>query len=242
MIYKARQSQLAYGRPLGVMVLEERIPCPPGVPGNPTTFDFPIMYEVVRGVSAADLKGPNPDPEPFLRAARNLAERGACAIVGGCGLMVVHQDALASASPIPVHTSSLMLLPLLLATTPRDAQVGVIVSRRHGFEDRLLGKAGPVDLDRVAIGGMDGRPCFEAAICDEIGALDFDAVTREFTEAMAEFRANNPKVAALLLECVDLPPYAHAVQSAVDLPIYDVTTLAQFARSGFARMAFSGIF
>ena len=67
MIYRARKQQLDYGRPIGIMALEEHIPCPPGVPGNPTTFDFPVCYEIVRGVSAAELvHDPNPDPEPFI--------------------------------------------------------------------------------------------------------------------------------------------------------------------------------
>ena len=73
MIYRARKQQLDYGRPIGIMALEEHIPCPPGVPGNPTTFDFPVCYEIVRGVSAAELvHNPNPDPEPFIAAGQAL--------------------------------------------------------------------------------------------------------------------------------------------------------------------------
>src|SRR5271170_4832038 len=42
MIYRAHERQLSYGRPIGILTLEEHIPCPPGTPGNPTTFAHPV--------------------------------------------------------------------------------------------------------------------------------------------------------------------------------------------------------
>ena len=78
MLYTARKQQYAYGQPIGVLVLEEHIPCPPGTPGNPTTFPFPVIYECVDGVSAAHLRdAANPGGlAAFMRAAQVLVDKG----------------------------------------------------------------------------------------------------------------------------------------------------------------------
>lgn len=243
MIYTVRDRQLGYGRPVGILVLEENIPCPPGVPGNPTTFDFPVCYEVVRGISASALiTDLAPDPEPFMTAGRALVEKGASAILGGCGLMVVHQAALAQALPVPVLTSSLLQLPWALAMTGGGAKIGIVMSRAGNLQPRHLAMAGVENPQRLVVAGMEGCPAFEAAICDECGELDFAAVQAELVGVVKALVAANPAIAAILLECVDLPPYAAGVQAAVSLPVYDVTTLARFAQSAIVRAPFSGIY
>ena len=243
MIYRARGIQLGYGRPIGILALEEHIPCPPGVPGNPTTFDFPVCYEIVRGASAGELANdPDPDPAPFIAAGRALVERGAAAIIGGCGLMIVHQDALARALAVPVMTSSLLQLPLLLSLIAPPARIGVIASSAANLKPRHLTLAGVTDPARIVLGGMDGRPAFRAAICDESGELDFAAVEAELVAAASELVTRDPAIGALLLECVDLPPYAAAAQAATGRPVFDVTTLARFAHSGLVRSGFAGVY
>ena len=52
----------------------------------------------------------------------------------------------------------------------------------------------------------------------------------------------HPEVKALLFECVDLPPYAHAVQEAVGLPVFDITTLIGHFRSALVRYPFTGVY
>lgn len=243
MIYKVRDRQLGYGRPVGILVLEEHIPCPPGVPGNPTTFEFPVCYEVVRGVSASDfVTAVAPDPAPFIEAGRALVAKGASTIVGGCGLMIVHQAALADALKVPVLTSSLLQLPWILAMIGGDARVGVVMSRAGNLQPHHLAMAGLQDANRLVVAGMEGCPAFEAAICDECGELDFAKVQGELVGVAKALVAANPSVAAILLECVDLPPYAAAVQDAVSLPVFDVTTLARYTQSAIVRAPFRGIY
>jgi Asp/Glu/hydantoin racemase len=52
----------------------------------------------------------------------------------------------------------------------------------------------------------------------------------------------HPLVKAIVLECVDLPPYAHAVQEAVGLPVFDMTTLIGHVHSALVRSPFVGIY
>ena len=36
--------------------------------------------------------------------------------------------------------------------------------------------------------------------------------------------ARHPEVAAIVLECTNMPPYADAVRAATGLPVHDITT------------------
>ena len=47
------QACAALAVPLGVLMLQTRFPRPPGDIGHPASFDFPVLYRVVQGASAA---------------------------------------------------------------------------------------------------------------------------------------------------------------------------------------------
>jgi hypothetical protein len=243
MIYRARESQLSYGRPIGIIVLEERIPCPPGTPGNPTTFSYPVCYEVARGVSASGLRETVPEGlESFIAAGRRLVDRGAWAVAGNCGLMIVHQAALARALPVPVLLSSLIQLPLIARMLSPEAAIGVVASGATSLSAEHLRLARAGSDARVVLASMEGQPAFAAAVREERGELDFAAVTAEAVQVARTLAARHPEVKALLFECVDLPPYAHAVQEAVGMPVFDMTTLIDHYHSALVRKPFSGVY
>jgi hypothetical protein len=243
MIYRARERQMSYGRPIGILALEETIPCPPGTPGNPTTFAHPVIYEVVKGVDISSLQNLNePDSSgPFLAAAQVLADKGVSAIAGNCGLMIVHQAAISQAVPVPVLMSSLLLLPLIARMIGPGGKVGLVASNSRGLKNEHLALAGAAETP-IALATMEGRPYFRAAIGSQTGELDFDKVEAEVVEVGRGLVAENPDVGAILLECVDMPPYAHAVQEAVGLPVFDITTLIGFAHAAIVRRPFVGIY
>jgi hypothetical protein len=241
MLFTVRKQQNGYGRPLGILVLKEHIPCPPGTAGNPTTFPFPVVYECVEGVSAAQLRdATHPGGlAAFIRAAQVLVDKGVCAVLGGCGLMVVHQRELARALPVPVLTSSLLQLPLIAATLGPEAQIGVIASSATSLSAEHLRLSG-APQGRTVLGSMEGRAAFTDAVMNESGVLDFERVRAEVIEVGRDLVARHPSLAALLLECVDLPPYAAALQEAVERPVFDITTLAAWAAAGVRRSVFIG--
>jgi hypothetical protein len=241
MLYTVRKQQYGYGRPIGILVLREHIPCPPGTPGNPTTFPFPVIYECVEGCDAAQLRdAARPGGSAaFIRAAQVLVDKGVRAIVGGCGLMVVHQRELARTLPVPVLTSSLLQLPLIAATLGPEAQIGVVASSGASLSAEHLRISGAPE-GRTVLGSMQGKPGFTDAVMNESGVLDFERVCAEVIEVGRDLVAQHPRVAALLLECVDLPPYAAALQAAIERPVFDITTLAAWAAAGVRRSAFIG--
>ncbi len=243
MIYRVREPQLSYGRPIGIIVLEERIPCPPGTPGNPTTFPFPVCYEIARGVSTNALRQEQPAGlESFIDAGRRLVERGAWAIAGNCGLMIVHQEAMARALPAPVLLSSLLQVPLIARMLGPEDAIGILVSGANSLNAQHLELARAGTDARIVLASMQGKPYFSAAVCDERGELDFEGVTAEAVEVARALVSKHPEVRALLFECVDLPPYAYAVQEAVGLPVFDMTTLIGHFHSALVRSPFKGVY
>jgi hypothetical protein len=243
MIYRAREPQTSYGRPIGIIVLEERIPCPPGTPGNPTTFSYPVCYEVARSVSTAALRhAPPAGIESFIAAGQRLVDRGAWAIAGNCGLMIVHQEALARALPVPVLLSSLLQVPLIARMLGPESAIGIIVSSENSLSAEHLRLARAGSDARIVLASMEGKPHFSAAVCDESGELDFEGVTAEAVEVARSLVGGHPEVKVLLFECVDLPPYAHAVQEAVGLPVFDMTTLISHFHSALVRNPFLGVY
>jgi len=51
---------------------------------------------------------------------------------------------------------------------------------------------------------------------------------------------DHPDIGAIVLECSDLPPYAHAVQAAVQRPVFDFFTMIQYIHTSLVRTPFTG--
>lgn len=221
----------AAGFPLGIIMMETHVPYPPGSPNNARTFDVPVVYEVVPGASMdALIYSPQVDllRERFLEAGRRLVDKGVKAILGGCGFMVLFQEDLARALPVPVFSSSLIQLPQISAATG-GRTVGIVTASAESLTQRHLDIAtGGQDL-ALAVVGLEDGPAFSAAIHQQTGVLDTDAVESEVVAAALDLQARFPDLGAILLECTDLPPYAGAVHRETRLPVFDVFTLAQWA-------------
>jgi hypothetical protein len=95
---------------------------------------------------------------------------------------------------------------------------------------------------RIVTASMQGKPYFTAAVCEERGELDFERVTAEAVDAARGLMLEHPDVRTLLFECVDLPPYANAVQDAVGLPVFDITTLIGHFHAALVRPRFTGVY
>ncbi len=50
----------------------------------------------------------------------------------------------------------------------------------------------------------------------------------------------NPEIGAIVLECTNMPPYAKAIQEAVELPVFDIVTLTNWVYSAFVKKEFEG--
>jgi Asp/Glu/hydantoin racemase len=242
MKYFARAGQSSYGQAVGVIVLEDHIPYPPGCPGNATTFSYPVRYEIARGVSIDSLKVPGTpeSAQPFLEAGRALIRQGARAITGNCGLMVAHQEYLAANLDVPVAMSSLLQLPFVASLLAPGEKIGLLASSKRNLKPHHLSVA-TRNLDvPIVMGDMDGYEGFNDAVMLECGELDFAKVKTEVVSSAIRLIESDRSIKALIFECTDLPPYAYAVQQATGLPVFDIITMIDLVSSAVVRRRFQG--
>ncbi|MGZ5207344.1 MAG: aspartate/glutamate racemase family protein, partial [Caldimonas sp.] len=66
---------------------------------------------------------------------------------------------------------------------------------------------------------------FRRTLLDNRRLLDAAEAEAATVAAAARLVARHPEVAAIVLECTNMPPYADAVRAATRLPVHDIATL-----------------
>lgn len=231
------------GATIGVLCLESHFPKPPGHIKNPSSLPFPVLYEMIDGVTVPDLLN-NPTPEllePFLTGARKLEREGVRAITGSCGFLALFQRELAAAVDIPVFASSLIQVPLAFQMTGASAPVGILTADASALTDAHFEAIGAGDIP-VAIQGMqDSTEFAEVILKYQRTAMDTDLIEAEVLQAARTLKARAPAIRSLVLECTDLPPYAHSLQAELQMPVFDLTTLTTMVHNVMTRQQYSGL-
>jgi Asp/Glu/hydantoin racemase len=210
---------------LGVLMLDTRFPRIVGDIGNPATFDFDVRYATVRGASPQRVVRERDALllQPFIAAGRALVRDGATAITTSCGFLVMFQHELQAALPVPVWTSSLLLLPELQASLAPGSTVGVLTADADwlGAEHlRCAGAAADTPIEGLAAGCS-----FQRTLLNDQTWLDAAAARQATVDSAIRLVAVRPEVAAIVLECTNMPPYADAVRAATGRPVHDITSL-----------------
>jgi hypothetical protein len=242
MIYYGRNGQYTGGEAIGILTLESSpVAFIPGDVNNASTYPFPIRYQHVKGFSVQKAIGK--DPSIFgslLEAAQALQVQGVRAITGGCGFMGIHQSRLAKQMAVPVFLSSLIQIPFISTMLGSGAQVGIITADGRNLTNDLLKQVGVFEASNLRIAGLEDRPCFYGFGIQETGCLDVEAVKMEVVETAQKLVADHPGIGALLLECSLLPPYARAVQEAVNLPVFDYVTMIKYVFTAVVQQSYRG--
>lgn len=231
-----------YGESIGILILDAAYPCVPGNVGNASTFDFPVRYKVVKNASIDRLLNQQ-DPsllDPFIDAARELQDEGVKAVTGACGFMALFQRQVVDALDIPVFLSSLLQIPFIYQMLPRGRKIGVISADSSALTFEHFSSVGINPDIPLILGGMENQKEFREAVLLEKGTLDSDQIKREVVEVAEEMVYKDPDIAVIVLECSDLPPYAAAVQAAVNRPVFDFITMIQYVHSALVRRQFQG--
>jgi Asp/Glu/hydantoin racemase len=236
----ARGGKSIYGAPLGILMLEARFPRIPGDMGNARTWPFPVLYRVVRGATPERvvLQGAAGLLPDFLAAAADLVDLGAEAITTNCGFLALFQRELAAHVRVPVATSALMQVPWVQATLPPGKRVGVITVSADSLTSRHLEAAG-VPLDTPLVGTETGQEFFRVLIKAEKEDLDVGLAREDIIEAGRTLVARHADIGAIVLECTNMPPYAHALREAIGLPVFDIYSLIGWFHSGLRPRDFT---
>ena len=229
----AKGGKAVYGAPLGILMLEAKFPRIPGDMGNATTWPFPVLYRVVKGASPEKvvLKGADGLLRDFLDAAADLVAQGAEAITTNCGFLALFQRELAAHVQVPVATSALMQVPWVQATLPPGKRVGVVSVSAQSLTPRHLEAAG-VPLDTPIAGTENGQEFFRVLILGEKQDLDVALAAKDILDAARGLIALHPDIGAIVLECTNMPPYAHALQATLGIPVYDIYSLIIWLHAG----------
>ncbi len=224
---------------LGVLMLDTHFPRVPGDVGNAATWPWPVRYrtvqgaigtEVVRDLRSERLLG------PFVEAALELEQEGVSLITTSCGFLVLFQHELQARLRAPILTSSLLQVPWLLALLPPSRQIGVLTIEGTSLGQRHLEAAGIAELERVAIVGIDeAGGYFSRQILGDQAELDTGRAAEEHEIATRLLLERHPRVGAIVLECTNMPPYADRIRALSGLPVYDLTTLVDWALRGYGK-------
>ena len=123
----------------------------------------------------------------------------------------------------------------------RRRKVGILTASGPNLTDRHLEAVGAGDIP-VAIQGMEDYPEFREVILEgQRTNMDTAKVESEVLAAAKKLVKSNNDLGAIVLECTDMPPYAHALQKATDLPVFDLTTLAVMIHDVVLRTQYQGI-
>ena len=210
---------------VGVIMLNTGFPRPPGDIGNPETFAGTALYEVVGTATVARLQaGDGTDLlDGFLAARDRLVARGAGIVTTSCGILVLHQAALAQGCPVPVLTSALLAIPRIEAAT--GTRVGVLAMDARSITPAHLAAAG-ARPDTPVAGLESGRELYPTLRRNDArDQLDPARAEADVIAAGRDLLRIAPDIGAIVVECTNLPPYSDALARATGLPVHDILTL-----------------
>lgn len=220
---------------IGIIMLDTVFPRIPGDIGNRETFDFPVIHQIVTGATP-ELVVRRPDRsliEPFVEAARSLAQRGAAAITTSCGFLAIFQQELAGAVEIPVFSSSLIQIHLARVLATPGQKIGVLTASRNSLTRAHLEGVGAAGSS-LAIQGMDDMPEFTSVFLGGKTTLDRAACRVEMIAAAEKLITEHPEVGPIVLECTNMPPYSGDIRRATGRPVFDVVTLTRHVYDSLA--------
>jgi len=244
-LYTARPDQTAYGYPIGIISAQWHIPFIPGDVNHAASFDYPVRYLPVEVPGAAILRGEAAVERytgTIVAAARRLEAEGVRAITSNCGFFGLWQRAVADAVSVPVFMSSLLMVPFIGSLIGTGRKVGVVVANSEGVTAQLRQAVGIGPDEPAVIAGLESFQHFRSVVLQESGKLDSDVMAAEVTQACQELLIDHPEIGALLLECSDLPVYAHAVHEACGVPVFDWVALIDFVERTVVPRRYAGIY
>jgi aspartate/glutamate racemase len=234
------------GVTIGLVQVRADLPMMPGNMGNATTFDFPMVYREMNVDNVFDLMKPEMTKnftDGIVEAAKWLELQGVSAIMGNCGFFAHYQNVVQDRIDTPFFSSSLMMLPMMVQSLPRNKKVGVLTANgpllQSGQAMENCGLSRELQASRVVIEGCQDDPEF-ASVMSLTGKLNANRFERDILEGIKRLLKKDKDIAMILLECTELPPHAVAVQKMVKMPVWDYTSLTNWIYSGCVRRPFVG--
>jgi len=214
---------------IGIILLDTKFPRLPGDVGSPGTFAFPVLFERVKGAGPSRVVKERDRSliSSFVEAARVLEKRGAKAITTSCGFLALWQKEISAEVEIPVFTSSLLQVPWAYQVTGRRGRIGVLTVDEASLTREHFQGAGAGDIPYV-VRGMKEESEFCRVFVGNTPDINVKKAESEVATEAAVLTKENPDVAAIVLECTNMPVFGKAVRKAVEVPVFDIITLTNY--------------
>ncbi len=216
---------------LGILMLDTRFPRVQGDVGNAASFDFPVRYRRVKSATpdAIVLRDSRMWVDAFIREGQALVAAGCTGLATTCGFLTLVREDVAKACGVPVASSALQQVPMIAASLPPGRTVGILTISKASLTDAHLSAAGIPTASLVV--GVDGSS-FARTILGNDTQLDIESARDELVSAARKMCSDNPAVAAIVLECTNMPPYAADIQAATGRPVFSMLTYLTWFHSG----------
>ena len=239
---KVREKQAIAGAAIGILVLDLWYPYLPGNVANASTYQYPVQFKVLKGSTIPQIMSADPILlDMIVEGGRELIQQGARAIIGACGYFANYQQRASEILDMPVYLSSVLQVPIIRRGLRGDQKVGIICAVGKSLTLSLLKQCGVQDASQVVIVGAieQDTPEFRN-IHDCTGQFNSAKIEKEIVDIATNLVKQHPEVGAILLECSDMPPYAWAVQNAVQLPVFDFISLINWVETAVVRRPIGG--
>jgi hypothetical protein len=122
-----------------------------------------------------------------------------------------------------------------------NSSIETVFANKHTLTPSLFEACGitPEMRARCVVAGAQDQEEFPNILTGE-GGLDYDKVGDEVCGMARELVREHPNIVAILLECTDMPPYAHRIQAELGLPVYDAITLIRYAKTIVTQTPYYG--
>ncbi len=239
MIYKAKKGQTSYGESIGILLLDTFCPFIPGDVGNATSYDYPVRFKKVQGLTVQKIfELDSKYLFAMIEAAKELQREGVRAITGDCGFMAIYQEELKEQLNLPVFLSSLLQIPFIRSMLKSKEKLGIITANAEVLTEKVFQKIGLEKDDKLIIVGLEESPAFKQTVIAESGFLDKATIEKEVIDAALLLQKKDKSIGAILLECSMLPPYGAVVQRATGLPVFDFLTMIDYVYSSLNKKEF----
>lgn len=212
---------------VGIIMLDTHFPRIKGDIGDPDTFNFPVLYEVVKGASPERivLQADRSLIQPFVAAGLSLINRGARIITTSCGFLALFHGELTQALGVPVISSSLQQVHIAQSIINQEQKVGIITASKRSLTPDHFTAIG-IERNRVEIVGMEDAEEFTAVFINGKKTLNKGKCGEEMAAAALRLKNTHVDIGAIVLECTNMPPYSKLIRSVVgELPIFDIVTM-----------------
>lgn len=240
--YSIPKGQYIAGHAIGIVHLEVWYPLLPGNVVNATTYNYPVRLKLLPGGTQERIHHGDPSVlDALVAACRELEREGVRAIAGACGYLGNYQNAVAAELDVPVYLSSLVQVPMIHRGLKPSQRIGILCADGPALTPSILTACGVSSDIPITVLGLEQKPEF-SKITYSRGEFDVDRIEAEVVASARQLVEEHPDTGAILLECSDMPPFAHAVQRAVGLPVFDFITMIDWIHHAVVQRAYEGIF